>query len=143
MVYVLAVCVAVFDSFVERFYCAAFHYKCHTLTHCFMLFSDLSQSMHTQVQMHVIVCMCVGVPLSVCECLRDPTSVFIFARVCESMHLCVCVCSIRASETDRKSHQSTYVYVVACLCEHMCVCSGQLERGNVVKDFCGIFNVCY
>lgn len=38
-------------------------------------------------------------------------------------YVCVCVC------------------VVACLCEH--VCSGQWERGNVVKDFCGIFNVCY
>ncbi len=75
--------------------------------------------------MHVIVCMCVGVPLSVCECLRDPTSVFIFARVCESMHLCVCVCSIRASETDRKSHR--YVYSLRmCMWLHayvnICVC---------------------
>ncbi len=64
------------------------------------------------------------------------------------MRLCVCVYSIRASETDSQSHR--YVYRVRmCVWLHayvnmcVCVCSGQSERGNVVKDFCGIFNVCY
>lgn len=67
------------------------------------------------------------------------------------MNVCVCVfvCTICVQVRQIESligmytGYVLYVCAVTCLCEHVCVCSGQSERGNVVKDFCGIFNVCY